>query len=89
MTSNVRHGREIVSPHRPERVIHESQTPKGRATLPTESPTCVGKGRGAPVPDDDKLTNIRNVLGFLLAGFGALLSFLGIRSSENQYSTAQ
>lgn len=34
------------------------------------------------MPDDDKLTNIRNVLGFLLAGFGALLSFLGIRSSE-------
>jgi len=34
------------------------------------------------VPDNDDLTNIRNVLGFLLAGFGALLSFLGIRSSE-------
>jgi hypothetical protein len=56
--------------------------PARRATLPTQSPTCVGKGRGAPVPDNDDLTNIRNVLGFLLAGFGALLSFLGIRSSE-------
>lgn len=32
--------------------------------------------------DDDKLTNIRNVLGFLLTGFGAVLTFLGIRSSE-------
>jgi len=32
--------------------------------------------------DNNNLTNIRNVLGFLLAGFGAVLSFLGIRSSE-------
>jgi hypothetical protein len=32
--------------------------------------------------DDNSLANIRNVLGFLLAGFGAILSFLGIRSSE-------
>ena len=32
--------------------------------------------------DDNNLTNIRNVLGFLLAGFGAVLSFLGVRSSE-------
>lgn len=32
--------------------------------------------------DDNNLTNIRNVLGFLLAGFGAILTFLGVRSSE-------
>lgn len=32
--------------------------------------------------DDNNLNNIRNVLGFLLAGFGAIVSFLGIRSSE-------
>lgn len=32
--------------------------------------------------EDNNLTNIRNVLGFLLAGFGAVLSFLGVRSSE-------
>ena len=35
-----------------------------------------------PMSDDNNLTNIRNVLGFLLAGFGGLLSFLGVRSSE-------
>jgi hypothetical protein len=28
------------------------------------------------------ITDIRNVLGFLLAGFGAILSFLGLRSTE-------
>jgi hypothetical protein len=33
--------------------------------------------------DDNKnLANIRNLLGFLLAGFGAILTFLGIQSSE-------
>lgn len=31
---------------------------------------------------DNKLGDMRNLLGFLLAGFGALLSFLGVRSSE-------
>jgi hypothetical protein len=34
------------------------------------------------VSENNNLTNIKNVLGFLLAGFGAILSFLGIRSSE-------
>jgi hypothetical protein len=32
--------------------------------------------------DDNKLNDIRNVLGFLLAGFGAVLTFVGVRSSE-------
>lgn len=31
---------------------------------------------------NNKLGDIRNVLGFLLAGFGAVLTFLGVRSSE-------
>ncbi len=31
---------------------------------------------------DNKLGDIRNVLGFLLAGFGAVLTFIGVRSSE-------
>jgi hypothetical protein len=48
------------------------------------------RGKGEPVSNgnatdsdgNNPLNNVRNVLGFLLAGFGAILSFLGVRSSE-------
>jgi hypothetical protein len=33
-------------------------------------------------PPRNTIDNVRNVLGFLLAGFGAVLTFLGVRSSE-------
>jgi hypothetical protein len=32
--------------------------------------------------NDNTLSDVRNLLGFLLAGFGAILSFIGLRSSE-------
>lgn len=35
-----------------------------------------------PPKTNNSLDNVKNVLGFLLAGFGAVLSFLGLRSSE-------
>jgi hypothetical protein len=47
--------------------------------MPDENGTGAGT---VPPPSRNALDNVRNVLGFLLAGFGAILSFLGVRSSE-------
>jgi hypothetical protein len=42
---------------------------------------AAGSG-GDPATPHNRLDDVRNLLGFLLAGFGAILSFLGVRSSE-------
>jgi len=41
-----------------------------------------GKGQGNQDDLTNTLSNARNLLGFLLAGFGAVLSFIGLRSAE-------
>jgi len=55
------------------------------------SPTADGSGRTNPDRSPNNSSNqnsnnpwnaVENLLGFLLAGFGALLSFLGLRSTE-------
>jgi hypothetical protein len=46
---------------------------------------AVSVGHAAPrvsTPKDNHFSDVQNILGFLLAGFGAVISFLGLRSTE-------
>src|SRR5215467_1895573 len=38
--------------------------------------------RLSDVQKDNRLSDVQNLLGFLLAGFGGVLSFIGLRSTE-------
>ena len=55
--------------------------------MPDDQGTGVAVGADGPAPQNNALrknpfSDVQNILGFLLAGFGGIISFLGLRSTE-------